>query len=28
VTYQEYIFFIESYGGGNTDSLHLGSITI
>lgn len=28
VTYEVYIFFIESYGGGNTDSLHLGTITI
>ncbi|KKO91641.1 hypothetical protein AAW12_09885 [Sphingobacterium sp. Ag1] len=26
--YEVYIFFIESYGGGNTDSLHLGTITI
>jgi hypothetical protein len=28
VTYQVYIFFIESYGGGNTDSMHLGKIKI
>jgi hypothetical protein len=28
VIYEVYIFFIESYGGGNTDSLHLGTITV
>ncbi|CAM3794195.1 DUF6266 family protein [Sphingobacterium prati] len=27
-TYEVYIFFIESYGGGNTDSLHLGKIEV
>ncbi|WP_286842805.1 MULTISPECIES: DUF6266 family protein [Sphingobacterium] len=28
VTYEVYIFFVESYGGGNTDSMHLGKIKI
>ncbi|WP_312333557.1 DUF6266 family protein [Sphingobacterium sp.] len=28
VTYEVYIFFVESYGGGNTDSLHLGTVKI
>lgn len=28
VTYEVYIFFIESYGGGNTDSMHLGQIKV
>lgn len=28
VTYEVYIFFIESYGGGNTDSLHLGTLKV
>ncbi len=28
VTYEVYIFFVESYGGGNTDSLHLGTIKV
>ncbi|MGJ1435804.1 DUF6266 family protein [Sphingobacterium multivorum] len=28
VTYEVYIFFIESYGGGNTDSLHLGKLKV
>ena len=27
-TYEVYIFFVESYGGGNTDSLHLGSVKV
>ncbi|QRY56098.1 hypothetical protein BCY89_16050 [Sphingobacterium siyangense] len=27
-TYEVYIFFIESYGGGNTDSLHLGTLKV
>ncbi|MND62782.1 DUF6266 family protein [Sphingobacterium sp. GVS05A] len=27
-TYEVYIFFVESYGGGNTDSLHLGKIKV
>lgn len=27
-TYEVYIFFVESYGGGNTDSLHLGKIDV
>lgn len=27
-TYEVYIFFVESYGGGNTDSMHLGKIKI
>jgi hypothetical protein len=27
-TYEVYIFFVESYGGGNTDSLHLGKIQV
>ncbi|WP_448138187.1 DUF6266 family protein [Sphingobacterium siyangense] len=27
-TYEVYIFFIESYGGGNTDSLHLGKLKV
>ncbi|WP_324760228.1 DUF6266 family protein [Sphingobacterium thalpophilum] len=28
VTYEVFIFFVESYGGGNTDSMHLGKITV
>ena len=28
VTYEVFIFFVESYGGGNTDSLHLGTIKV
>jgi len=28
VTYEVFIFFVESYGGGNTDSMHLGKIKI
>jgi hypothetical protein len=28
VTYEVFIFFVESYGGGNTDSLHLGNIQV
>jgi len=28
VTYEVFIFFVESYGEGNTDSLHLGSIKV
>jgi len=28
VTYEMFIFFLESYGEGNTDSLHLGSIKV
>lgn len=27
-TYEVYLFFVESYGGGNTDSLHLGKIQV
>ncbi|OOG16849.1 hypothetical protein BWD42_18720 [Sphingobacterium sp. CZ-UAM] len=27
-TYEVYIFFVESYGGRNTDSLHLGSVKV
>ncbi len=28
VTYEVFIFFVESYGGGNTDSMHLGKIKV
>lgn len=28
VTYEVFIFFVESYGGGNTDSMHLGNIKV
>ena len=27
-TYEVYLFFVKSYGGGNTDSLHLGKIKV